>query len=1531
MELVVILALAGFLMTSARAVPSQSIMASLDAKWPATPVLLETSEFLASHSNDAFWTFFESIVGMSQSQIGDEHDEMRYELGLKFAGSGLSQSELALLKLSLSLHSFSPKIALHNQMATEVVGDLECSVFVEVHGDITCSLDKIDSLVQTADQRETSIVYEIDHVYPASTSKNITVILYAELADFRSNLNKFHKKLADMAKNHQINYLFRHYVKNISKRKERLSGYGVELAIKSTEYKAYDDSTVKDGSKQGNQDSEHIPDEVNGFIFSKLRELHPDLSSNLQQFQSHLVDESNKMRPLKVWQLQDISYQAAQRVMTSDVGDALMVMRDLSQNFPMRAHSLVKTTLKDDFKKEVGTNQRVLYSSVGLESGEDMLMINGLVIDMDVADPFMLLDLLTTEAGVMAGLHALDVKGTNIDKLLRTQLVVNEGDFAVDIRDNAVVFVNDLEEDDRYRNWPSAMHEMLRPTFPGMMRHVRRNFFNLVFILDPVKPESGMLLQQLEIFFANDAPIRYGLVFVTDSDEVDGKDDAGVAIHRVLNFVLAEDGPDKALDILARIYQLADESELELTHVEQTFETFYKHQDFESIIASNSEYSEAGRGGKAFFERTALESLPQVLLNGKPLPVDQLGPDQFEETVVSAVLTGTPDIQRAIYRARLTDRMDPVEYLMDQPHVMPRLNSRILDPDVKFIQFTSRVEGLSLQDDLSSLSAPQVATVVADNMIYFTKKDDNSLRQVTMWIVADLHKEQGRQLLENAFKYLKMSNAVRIGVIYNPSTSSDSLLWLPKAIYAALQSQSKNHAKLFIQKLVKKENFDSIAAGSKQVDELYVNGMDMELFGQYFNKDLSAVFSAYRLFAEKTLSIAGGQAAVVCNGRVFGPLRDDEDLVTEDFQLIEKLVASSSANSVKDKMKLLEDVENKSDLTMKVDALLAANPQADMRRDVPRWKSEHSILEIEAREANIPSYEITAVLDPLSRNCQKWSHILYVLTQVLNVRLKLFLNPREKLSEMPIKSFYRYVFEPELTFQVDSSLSTGPSAKFTDMPLDVLLTMNLITPESWLVEAVNTPYDLDNIKLSEVDSSVYGKYELEYLLLEGHCYDQNSGQPPRGLQFTLGTKSQPVIVDTIVMANLGYFQLKANPGAWILRLREGRSSDIYQVSSVQGADSRSINNDVIVIMDSFKSNILKIRVSKKPDKLNEDILAEESDDSNEGGGGIWDSISSIAGGGRKTTVTEADKDTTLNIFSLASGHLYERFLRIMMLSVLKNTKSKVKFWFLKNFLSPTLKDFLPHMADKYGFEYELVQYKWPRWLHQQTEKQRIIWGYKILFLDVLFPLHVKKIIFVDADQIVRADLQDLADLDLKGAPYGYTPFCDSRTDMDGFRFWKSGYWASHLAGRKYHISALYVVDLVKFRKIAAGDRLRGQYQGLSQDPNSLSNLDQDLPNNMIHQVAIFSLPQEWMWCETWCSDKEKLKAKTIDLCNNPLTKEPKLESAKRIVAEWPDYDNEIYNLQQEIREKNQSSQQEKHQESHQENQEKQNKHGHGEL
>lgn len=62
------------------------------------------------------------------------------------------------------------------------------------------------------------------------------------------------------------------------------------------------------------------------------------------------------------------------------------------------------------------------------------------------------------------------------------------------------------------------------------------------------------------------------------------------------------------------------------------------------------------------------------------------------------------------------------------------------------------------------------------------------------------------------------------------------------------------------------------------------------------------------------------------------------------------------------------------------------------------------------------------------------------------------------------------------------------------------------------------------------------------------------------------------------------------------------------------------------------------------------------------------------------------------------------------------------------------------MAKAYNFSVELMTFKWPAWLQKQTEKQRIIWGYKILFLDVLFPLDVNKVIYVDADQVRKLNL-----------------------------------------------------------------------------------------------------------------------------------------------------------------------------------------------
>jgi len=45
-------------------------------------------------------------------------------------------------------------------------------------------------------------------------------------------------------------------------------------------------------------------------------------------------------------------------------------------------------------------------------------------------------------------------------------------------------YINDLERDRKYSGWPSSVQDLLRPTFPGMLRHIRKNLFHMVSSLE---------------------------------------------------------------------------------------------------------------------------------------------------------------------------------------------------------------------------------------------------------------------------------------------------------------------------------------------------------------------------------------------------------------------------------------------------------------------------------------------------------------------------------------------------------------------------------------------------------------------------------------------------------------------------------------------------------------------------------------------------------------------------------------------------------------------------------------------------------------------------------------------------------------------------------------------------------------------------------------------------------------------------------------------------------------------------------------
>nr|XP_025036685.1 UDP-glucose:glycoprotein glucosyltransferase 1 isoform X2 [Pelodiscus sinensis] len=1472
---------------------SKAVTTSLTTKWFSTPLLLEASEFLAEDGQEKFWTFVEASQDIRSSDHGTNYSS--YRAMLKAACQNLSPLQQNLLKFSLSLRSYSATIQAFQQIAADEPPPVGCNSFFAVHGKKTCEFDTLEILLQTASERLKPFLFKGDHRYPLSNPESPVVILYAEIGT--EEFSKFHSLLVSKASAGEITYILRHYVANPSKEKVYLSGYGVELAIKSTEYKAKDDTQVKGTEVNATVIGENDPiDEVQGFLFGKLRQLYPDLKEELKELRKHLIESTNEMAPLKVWQLQDLSFQTAARILAAPTVDALMVMKDLSQNFPTKARAITKTVVSSELRAEIEENQKYFKGTLGLQSGDSALFINGLHIDLDTQDIFSLFDILRNEAHVMEGLHSLGIEGLSLHNVLKLNIQPSDSDYAVDIRSPAISWINNLEVDSRYSSWPSSVQELLRPTFPGVIRQIRKNFHNFVLIVDPSHESTAELLNVAEMFFSNHIPLRIGLVFVVnDSEDVDGLQDAGVALLRAFNYVSQEMDTNYAFQTVISIYnKVKTGDQLQVEHVVSVLEKQYPYVEVNSILGIDSAYDQNRKEGRGYYEQTGVGPLPIVLFNGMPFQKEQLDPDDLETITMQKILETTSIFQRAVYLGELSSDQDVVEYIMNQPNVVPRINSRILMADREYLDLTATNN--FFVDDFARftvLDSKDKTAAVANSMTYLTKKDDSFVRPVTFWIVGDFDKPSGRQLLYDAIKHQKSSNLVRISMINNPSedpTNENTII--TRAIWAALQTQTSNNAKNFITKMAKEDTAKALEAGA-DITEFAVGGMDVNTFKEAFESPKVDFILSHAMFCRDILKLKKGQRAVISNGRIIGPLEDSELFNQDDFHLLENIILKTSGQKIKSHIQQLgvED-DHASDLVMKVDALLSAQPKGEARIEYHFFEDRYSAVKLRPKEGET-YFDVVAIVDPTTRDAQRLAPLLMVLNQLINMNLRVFMNCQSKLSDMPLKSFYRYVLEPEISFTADDNFAPGPIAKFLDMPQTPLFTLNLNTPESWMVESVRTPYDLDNIYLEEVDNIVAAEYELEYLLLEGHCYDISTGQPPRGLQFTLGTSANPVIVDTIVMANLGYFQLKANPGAWVLRLRKGRSEDIYRIYSHDGTDSPPDASEVTVVLNNFKSKIIKVKVQKKLDMMNEDLL---SDGTNDNESGFWESLKWGFTGGQKNDEVKQDKDDVINIFSVASGHLYERFLRIMMLSVLKHTKTPVKFWFLKNYLSPTFKEFIPYMAEKYNFQYELVQYKWPRWLHQQTEKQRIIWGYKILFLDVLFPLVVDKFLFVDADQIVRTDLKELRDFNLDGAPYGYTPFCESRKEMDGYRFWKSGYWASHLAGRKYHISALYVVDLKKFRKIAAGDRLRGQYQGLSQDPNSLSNLDQDLPNNMIHQVPIKSLPQEWLWCETWCDDSSKKRAKTIDLCNNPMTKEPKLQAAVRIVPEWQDYDQEIKQL-----------------------------------
>ncbi|KAF9495097.1 glycosyltransferase family 24 protein [Pleurotus eryngii] len=1508
---------------------SPPVRVSLRSSWPAPPPIVEILETVALQTPSSFFPLLDTLTDPdSLANFSSLSPEALYQASIEVASeNGLitDAGAFATVEMNFALHAATPKIEAFyhhysNMQSKVTLKPLEveakepqsCGSWVDWYGQVVCDvetlthlagIETIDPSIATPDYTRPKVL-PFDHINPSPQQTlhrpHRTAILYASLES--PNFRELHACLFSLSNrgDPRVEYILR-YVPPAGRevaQRNYLSGYGVALDLKKTDYLVVDDrqaSQSRDGSQGEQKDGEDAVDLVMNLI-----ETFEDKKSGAPNVASALSEE----------EIAELGFQATQLIATSD--DPLGALTQLSQNFPKYAPSLSRrVVVNDSVRQEIGSNQ------VQVQGGINMMWLNGASVQDKDVTPFALLRLIQRERQIVDSLTSLGLSNGQAVELLTHPTIAEaqsssatlDGMFDASDRiegGDVIVFWNDIEKDKRYARWTTSLLRMMHPTYPGMFHNIKLNIYNVILVIDLSQPTAlNFVTGPVSNIIERNFPFRFGIVPILETEN-------GTKMAKVFKYLVKTVGRKATMEFFRA---LAQSPTFDIAHVSVAYEAFRASLDSEDIslkplteiFSPEAESDESLTKAKHYAQRlgTTLASSEggHAFINGKHFNLD----DGFLRHLQTESGLQTTYLQERLYTGELKE--DAAETISTYFYDLPSTNER-------------RNRHIYPSSDANSLRIYSLPEVLADTGYHptFIAPEETEDVPMSTYVVADFDSSSGIQLAIEALKSMTGESQTRLTFVLNPASvpSSDrsSVSWLLSHLVASDRLSKVTPGQL----LRALNNYvtisgDATQAPLSQVKELV--GVD----AAEFDATAYAAYVKAGLLISRKVHLRPGQQGLVVNGRVVGPLPGGEFLAPDFLALMKyehKKRFGVVAAALREVLSIAPEPESAlfSNIATMVTSVTSSiqlpDPSESGLFDTPQRPRRRAY---QALESNLTAfsygdnttaiYQLAVLVDPLSETGQKWASILNWISKVPGIFTEVYLNPA-RYREMPLKRFYRYNLVSSLTFDTDGN-EMPSQVVFEGLPIEPIYTLAMDVPSSWLVRPQEALYDLDNIqlgRLSSEDTTIDAVFGLDYLVIEGHARDSVSNAPPRGVQLELIDGDDNAIDDTLVVANLGYVQFKAKPGVFQLQIRKGRGRDIFEMESVgnEGWDSptvKAVGSEIT--LTSFEGLTLYPRLRRREGMEDVDVLADTDEEDAPGMfGGLASKVMSMFSPkeGTKdvaTTVPQAD----INIFTVASGLLYERFASIMILSVLRNTKSTVKFWFIENFLSPSFLEFIPHFAEEYGFQYELVTYKWPSWLRQQKEKQRVIWAYKILFLDVLFPMDLKKVLFVDADQIVRADLKELVDLDIQGAPYAYTPMGDDNYDMEGFRFWKTGYWKEFLQGRPYHISALYVVDLVRFRQIAAGDMLRGQYQQLSADPNSLANLDQDLPNNLQREVPIFSLHEDWLWCETWCSKDRLHKAKTIDLCQNPLTKEPKLSRARQI-PEWEEYDVEISHFAQKL-------------------------------
>lgn len=218
-----------------------------------------------------------------------------------------------------------------------------------------------------------------------------------------------------------------------------VNGYGVELALKKTDYIVIDDRTAETEGSEIDIPAMETEDVIDGEEFADLK-------------------------PLSSTELLGLGVKAASFIMASE--NPFETLLKVSQDFPKHSFSISKRNASTDFVTEHRSNRDTL-----LPSGYNVIWMNGMQVEARQMDAFALLEQLRRERSIISSVRDLGFTGSEAVQILSHPAIAEAkagGDSQrYDYRDTieggkVIIWLNNIEKDKRYAGWPTEAEAVSR-------------------------------------------------------------------------------------------------------------------------------------------------------------------------------------------------------------------------------------------------------------------------------------------------------------------------------------------------------------------------------------------------------------------------------------------------------------------------------------------------------------------------------------------------------------------------------------------------------------------------------------------------------------------------------------------------------------------------------------------------------------------------------------------------------------------------------------------------------------------------------------------------------------------------------------------------------------------------------------------------------------------------------------------------------------------------------------------------------------